>query len=382
MAKIPQKRQWPLIGPSKLVPKSKRRELWGKYSKPPVSSKVMEILKLGRVPFAAPREDKIRFLRNNWKTFTRVVSDHMEGVPRDKQAQIVDLLHKNPEMFPEEELNAFVKTVGEKVYAGEFEKFNRGFNEHFKRYLKERGFDFEKRAFSMAIEELAAGRSIHDTMHTTPMAFEKVYVKSLKRVRNLQLILNRGVNKSTKMAFKGKKITPQQKKAVLGWMRINSPLFEQMYTEILFRSTDATHYARLMKEAEELIAKKMNADLAPNFFPAKKTATRPTQKLEYKKLGDRETRMAQYSKEERTKDENRRESFEKSQEYAKKAHKPFNPTEYCLTEISKENQQAGTQFRQLVNSQLLHTTSLRSLFTKGSLTQKNLPSNPTRTQFC
>jgi len=361
-------RPWPIIGPSKLVSKRARRALLTKYAPVPVSQKIAEVLKLGRNPDVAQREVKLQFLKNNMLSFVSALAEFAVGqrIDREKVVGVLD----NPHTISQDQLNNYTRMCATRIVTVETERFQKQFASHFIKYLKERGIDYEKKAFSMAMDTIISGKTLLDLARVSPIEFEKAYVGGLKVVRGLELGLGRSINKVIEKAFKGKKLTPMQKKAVVRWMNGHLNEFEQVKATILRVSTDANSYKKLMDEAEEIIFKKIYADLAPSFFAKQREARVPLESRVQKKLGDRVKRMMQYSRSERIADAARRDSFERVEEYAKKVNKSFNPVDYCLTELTKENHSAGAQFRQLVNSKLLNSMSLRGLFSKGSLTQK------------
>lgn len=123
-------------------------------------------------------------------------------------------------------------------------------------------------------------------------------------------------------------------------------------------------------EIEGSVRKQIGEELFNSFFPPQKNPSARAPQLQYRKPGQREERMAQYTPAEKIKDAKRKEELERREEAATSLQQKVIDTNYYLAKIAEEHQPTAQRLNELLNNKSLSPSALRSLFSKGSLTQK------------
>lgn len=240
-------------------------------------------------------------------------------------------------------------------------------------YFKARRIPIDSGDFIAAINYYMRDENLDKLAHGIYLKeIEKTYIefRKISRWSNAQdaEIINRYLRRITA----GLKFTGNQKKHIKRWLKKEIPRHSTR-RKALFALHGFNEAARRAQEMDKTFISQARENFSKQFAPTKKKTETGHENLGAapSKIGTREQRLVEYAPRQREDDANTRESeLKRTEEYSKQANMPFKPVDYCITEITKENEPAGTTIKKLYTEGKLNSSSIVSLFTSGSLTQR------------
>lgn len=318
-----------------------------------------------------PKERKIEMIKENMPAIAREIARVEKLEPRDVQRRMA---HRLPEM-DEKTINGAAQIWMIKKIEDEKRDFSDRLKKTVKSYFKARKIPLVDRDFISALNYYMRDKNFDQLARGIDLKeIEKTYIEFRKTSRWYKINDAEITNSYMGRITKGESFTPNQKKAIKRWLKK-----ELLQHSGMRRAIFAMHignFAEAVRKAKELdkafiesAREKFSKDFQQTL---KKRETQTKNQIQApSKIGTREERLATYTpRKKEDGSQTRATELKRSAEYSRQAGRPFNTSEYCLTEISKENEQAGTSIRKLYTNGMVNTGTLVGLFTSGSLTQR------------
>jgi hypothetical protein len=194
----------------------------------------------------------------------------------------------------------------------------------------------------------------------------------MRDAREIRLVGASVTNGLIKKVFREVRLTPNQRRAARRWILHHHNEFFSVFKEKIFGknlSLDEAHAE--VDKVIEVFAEKMRAELLPIFVQNKKkySSAHTNGNFQQKKLGDRLERINSHVKDERT-PISRLKVVQEKERAATISGTQFDSVSFCIGELRKENPLVAEHFLRLVKTGTITSSSLKSLYTSGSLAQK------------
>ncbi|AJF59572.1 MAG: hypothetical protein QT03_C0001G0061 [archaeon GW2011_AR10] len=370
-------------------PKAERRGLWKKFRRTPISKPALmalEFRKRGRLSKYEniSMQEKIDFLLQNrhatvaaLRNFAKRQANNRMLSRKASTGRLQALVQRKfLKETPEKDINYFLSATIEQILKAERRKAFSSTLSTIENYLQKRGIPVDRETVKIAFE--LAGKPTLEELSETGIDLRNIEREYLEIRRGDRFVFqekNKDINRIFFRAFGHERLTPAQRRRAKNWIINNFEKFEKRRRELYKELTvdrpqqDLANLSEAVDKAETEFIQTAQQKFIQTFKPTKKVQVAVAITEKPAKVGTRAERMAAYVPREKTV-EQRKQEIRQREEIAKETKRGFNVAEYCLEEISKENNQTGKTLREMMQKRLLNRDSLVSLFTSGSLTQR------------
>ena len=344
----------------------------------PKDEKLLSVLSIvKRKPENIPHDEKVSFLLSHSPAFLRALrregmrvgSLSFHGAEND-----ILLRAARDTVLKGKTIDHFLLETAKEIIFDAAPRNDKMFSRGLKSYLEKRKIPLDKKIFEKCVERFMRLCPLEETVSgkINLIAFEQFYLKNLKEEREMKMVGASINNTLIKQVFRGVRLTPNQRRAAKRWL-VNH--HDEVFSIFNQRVTGKNlSYDRAHAEVEKVIdelAGRMRAELLPSFVQNNKAshAVQGNGNLQQKKIGNRTERIASHVKEE-SDSRARAQVVQEKERAATISGAPFDSVSFCLQELRKANPFVAERFANLVKSGTLGASSLKSLYTSGSLAQK------------
>lgn len=338
-------------------------------------------------------KQKIDFLLNHTNETVSVFREEGRrlGLPFIKNMSSQDLRHATESLISDRALASyFVSEVGLKLLERSSKAQEKVFTKQYKRFLEQRKLPFERKVFDVTLREFLSEQEPRNWVsgRFSVADFERLYISNFKEFRMFQITKNTHNNIVISEAFKGIRLTGNQKRTARRWLDRNFSKYKDLLQLKLKKMGElkvrngVEGYLVSEKDMQKISAEvfsKMAADLREQFseFAKKPIAKKKTSQItktssSAKKPGTRDERIASYNK--RTKEEmessKRKKEITVAQATSGLSGKKFDATSHCLSVLKKDDPKIERQFSTLLKNKELSPGIFVKIFTSGNLTQR------------
>lgn len=335
--------------------------------------------------------EKINFLLQHPNETALVIKEEARrlNLPNASKIKTSDLSSIMKVLEPDNLMASFfVSEVGLKLLQKSSSAQSRIFTRQYSKYLAERKIPHNKEVLAVALKEFLSVQQPKNWVSGKFSAkeFESIYLKTFKEFRMFNLTKNTHNNLVISEAFKGVRLTGNQKRAIRRWLDRNFDTYKELI-ELKVRRVGELKKVNgqngyvVTDEKMQMIGKeifqKIILDVREEFkeFLVRKPVLNSNnlkKRSSSTKIGTREERLASYKKaSSEEKDSSvRKKEIRVAETTSRISGSKFDATKHCLSVLKREDPQIEKNFSSLINNKELNTTIFVKIFTSGTLAQR------------